>query len=494
VRPVKVLVATRARPTDAVAVGLTVEQAGATSEGSGDVPWDHLRAQGFTGQLGQCTTVPIDGRARLFVGLGAAAGVDASALRSATAVAARAASWHRSLAVELSAVAPEVASVDAVRAQAEGAVLGGYRFAGYRTKASDAVLSEVRVVVAGSKVAARVRAAAADGARLAEAAGVARDLVNEPGGTLTPAEFARRARSIARAGGVTCTVHDERGAARLGLGGLLAVNQGSALPPRFVELAWDPPGAGRGTPTVALVGKGITFDSGGLSLKTAEGMTNMKDDMGGGAAVLAALGACRDLGVAVRVRGYIPLTDNMTGGAALRVGDVVTHYGGSTTEVLNTDAEGRLILADGLALATAARRGQARPDAVIDIATLTGACMVALGTRTAGLWADDDALADRLLAAGDGAGERWWRMPLVDAERPALDSRIADRKNVAGGRYGGAIVAALFLRDFVARGVPWAHLDIAGPAFNAGSDELEAPAGGTGFGVRTLLGALTGWS
>jgi leucyl aminopeptidase len=289
-------------------------------------------------------------------------------------------------------------------------------------------------------------------------------------------------------------VHDERGIARLGLGGLLAVNRGSALPPRFVELAWDPPGAGTATPTVALVGKGITFDSGGLSIKTADGMTHMKDDMGGGAAVLATLAACRDLGVGVRVRGYVPLTDNMTGGDAMRVGDVITHYGGSTTEVLNTDAEGRLILADALAYATAARRGQPKPAAVIDIATLTGACVVALGTRTAGLFADDDDLAERVLAAGATAGEAWWRLPLVEAERPALDSLVADRKNVAGGRYGGAIVAALYLREFVAREVPWAHLDIAGPVFNAAGDELESPSGATGFGVRTLLRLLTAWS
>jgi leucyl aminopeptidase len=278
----------------------------------------------------------------------------------------------------------------------------------------------------------------------------------------------------------------------MGFGGLLAVNQGSVQPPRFVELAYDPPRAGRSTPTVALVGKGITFDSGGLSIKTTAGMASMKSDMGGGAAVLGAMSALRDLGVRVRVRGYIPLTDNMLGGDAWRVGDVITHYGGSTTEVLNTDAEGRLILADALAWATAERRGNTVPDAVIDLATLTGACMVALGTRTAGLFGTDDGLADRLLAAADGAGERLWRLPLVDAERKGLDSKVADRKNVAG-QYGGAITAGLFLRDFVPAGVPWAHLDIAGPAFTDGGDELETSTGGTGYGVRTLLTLLERW-
>jgi leucyl aminopeptidase len=317
--------------------------------------------------------------------------------------------------------------------------------------------------------------------------------VNEPGGVLTAPEFAKRARALARQGGATCTVHDERAIARLGLGGLVAVNRGSVVPPRFVELAYDPPGATPSTPVVALVGKGITFDSGGLSLKTADGMTNMKDDMGGGAAVLAVVAACRDLRVPVGVRGYIPLTDNMTGGDAQRVGDVITHFGGSTTEVLNTDAEGRLVLADALAWATRPRRGHRAPDAVIDLATLTGACVVALGTRTAGLFAADEALAERIAGSARAAGEAVWRLPLVEAERKALESKVADRKNVGGGRYGGAILAALFLRDFVAPGVPWAHLDIAGPAFNIAGDELEQPAGGTGFGVRTILDLLAGW-
>jgi leucyl aminopeptidase len=208
--------------------------------------------------------------------------------------------------------------------------------------------------------------------------------------------------------------------------------------------------------------------------------------------VLAAMTGLRDLGVKVKVRGYVPLTDNMLGGDAWRVGDVITHYGGSTTEVLNTDAEGRLVLADALAWATATRRGNTVPDAVIDVATLTGACMVALGLRTAGLFANDDDLADRLLDAAGVAGERLWRLPLVDADRKGLDSKIADRKNV-GGQYGGAITAGLFLRDFVPEGVAWAHLDIAGPAFTEGGDELEVSGGGTGYGVRTLLTLLERW-
>jgi leucyl aminopeptidase len=371
-------------------------------------------------------------------------------------------------------------------------VLGAYRWHGYRTGPPPKGTGDVQLVVPGGAPITAARAATGAGVRRAEAAAFARDLVNEPGGMLTAPEFAAQVAVAASAGDVACTVHDEDSLRALGFGGLLAVNQGSTVPPRFVELAHDPDDADDDTPTVAFVGKGVTFDSGGYSIKTAEGMTTMKCDMGGGAAVAAALVACRDLGVPVRARGYVPLTDNMIGGDAQRVGDVITHYGGSTTEVLNTDAEGRLILADPLAYVTEQREGHRRPDAVVDLATLTGACMVALGTRTAGLWANDDDLAERIFAGAERAGEAYWRMPLIDAERKGLDSKVADRKNVAG-RYGGANTAALFLRDFVADGVAWAHLDIAGPAYNEGADELEVPAGGTGFGVRTILALLEGW-
>lgn len=491
-----------ARPTDALAVGVTVEQARRTkgtkpsrrsaAGADPDRPWAFLAAQGFTGDVGQCVAAPgPDGGTVLHVGLGAADAVDERVLRSAAAVAARASGRHTSLALDLAA-GTGVDGAAALRAQAEGAAMGAYRWAGYRSKPAPKGLTDVQVVDATGTPAKAAKAAVAAGARVAAAVNFARDLVNEPGGMLTAPEFAAQAAIAASAGGITCTVHDEDAIRELGFGGLLAVNQGSVQPARFVALAHDPDDADERTPTVALVGKGVTFDSGGYSIKTADGMTTMKSDMGGGAAVVAAVCACRDLGVPIRVRGYVPLTDNMIGGDAQRVGDVITHYGGSTTEVLNTDAEGRLILADVLAWASETRDDQVTPAAVVDLATLTGACMVALGTRTAGLWANDDDLADRLLASGDAAGERLWRMPLIDAQRKDLDSKVADRKNVAG-RYGGAITASLFLRDFVAAGVPWAHLDIAGPAYNEGADELEVPAGGTGFAVRTLLELLSSW-
>jgi leucyl aminopeptidase len=319
--------------------------------------------------------------------------------------------------------------------------------------------------------------------RTAEAVIVARDLGNEPGGQLTAAEFATRAAALAKTNGFTIKTLDEKQARTRGFEGLLAVNRGSEQPPRFLELTYEPPGTPRAT--VALVGKGVTFDSGGLSLKTADGMIGMKDDMGGAAAVLAAISACRDLGVKVRVRGFVPLTDNMTGGDAQRVGDVIRYANGKTVEVLNTDAEGRLILADALIAAS----GEA-PDAIVDLATLTGACVVALGPKVAGLMGDHDGWVDQIAAAAGGAGEPVWRLPLVDAYRKDIESKVADIKNVGAGRYGGAITAGLFLREFVGDGIPWAHLDIAGPAWNDSGDDGTEPVGATGFGVRTLLQLL----
>jgi leucyl aminopeptidase len=234
---------------------------------------------------------------------------------------------------------------------------------------------------------------------------------------------------------------------------------------------------------VALVGKGITFDSGGLSIKTADGMTTMKDDMGGAAAIVGALSAAGDLGVKVRVRAFIPITDNMLGGDAQRVGDVITYKNGTTVEVLNTDAEGRLILADGLIAAS-----REKPAAIVDLATLTGAQIVALGGKVAGVIGNHDGWIDQVRSAGEAAGEPVWPLPLFRAYRKDLDSTIADMKNV-GGRAAGTIVAALFLSEFVPGDQPWAHLDIAGPAWSD-ADDAEITAGGTGFGVRTLLELL----
>ncbi|MEO7556921.1 MAG: leucyl aminopeptidase [Acidimicrobiales bacterium] len=425
-------------------------------------------ASGFKAELGQTVLLP----GRLLVGVGPEAQLDASVVRRVSAIVARAATRVEHIAVP----APPPGQHQAL---AEGLALGAYSFRTY--KSGDGPRLQ-RITVAGGG-GARARAALDAGLRTAEAVNVARDLVNEPGGTLTAAVFAERAVALAEGGAFTVDVLDDKAIRKRGFTGLLAVNRGSTQPARFLELTYEPATAARAT--VALVGKGVTFDSGGLSLKSAEGMTWMKGDMGGAAAVLAAVSACGDLGVKVRVRGFVPLTDNMPGGDAQRVGDIIRYANGKTVEVLNTDAEGRLILADALIAASAER-----PAAIVDLATLTGACVVALGGKVAGLMSDHDGWAAQVHAAADAAGERVWRLPLVDEYRKDLDSKIADLKNITGGRYGGAITAALFLREFVGEGIPWAHLDIAGPAFNEGSEDGTEPVGGTGFAVRTLLQLL----
>jgi leucyl aminopeptidase len=319
------------------------------------------------------------------------------------------------------------------------------------------------------------------GARIAGAVALARDLVNEPAGAVTPTRLAEVATELGESEGLTVTVLDEVAIANEGLGGLMGVAQGSAEPPRLIELVYEPPGA-RGT--LALVGKGITFDSGGLSLKTADGMETMKTDMSGAAAVLATMSVLPALAPKVKVIGIIPTTENMPGGRAIKPGDVLKIRNGKTVEVLNTDAEGRLVLADGLSLAV-----EAGVDAIVDLATLTGACMVALGRTIAGLMGNDDGLAEQVGAAADRAGERVWPLPLPDEYRRKIDSEVADIKNTGGDRYGGALTAGLFLKEFV-DGVPWAHLDIAGPA-RSEEDAAYTPKGASGFGVRTLVELVT---
>ena len=313
---------------------------------------------------------------------------------------------------------------------------------------------------------------------VSSAVAAARDLVNTPPLQKSPQWLTDAA--VALLDGLTVRVRDESELAREGFGGLIGVGQGSTRPPRLVEASWD----GGGDRHVDLVGKGITFDSGGLSLKPNEGMQTMKGDMGGAAAVLAALRAVADLRLPLRVTVHAALAENLPSGTAQRPGDVLTQYGGRTVEVLNTDAEGRLVLADALAYADRVLD----PDVVVDVATLTGAMPVALGKRHAGLFASDDELAAQLEAASHATGEALWRMPLVQDYRVALESPVADLRNVGDPKkklQGGSITAALFLREFTG-GRPWAHLDIAGP-FWSGSDEDELRKGATGYGVRLLV-------
>ncbi len=434
---------------------------------AGAVPDDPvLRAAGFEGALGKTAWLP----GRLLVGLGknGADAPDDNALRKAAGAAARAVAQCERIATTL----PATQSV------AEGFALGAYRFTKYRSDPKPNRINEVTVVGGGGQ---RARAALERGARLAEAVAIARDLVNEPGGSLTAPAFADELCALAKRSGLTAKVLTENAIEKAGYAGLLAVNRGSTNPPRWVELTYEPETPAR--MTVALVGKGITFDSGGLSIKPTDGMIGMKGDMGGAAAVAAAMSVAAEVGVKVRVRGFLPLTDNMLGGDAQRIGDVIRYGNGTTVEVLNTDAEGRLILADGLVAAS-----EEHPAAIVDVATLTGAAVVALGNKVAAVLGNNDSFTAQVQTAADAAGEPIWPLPLYAAYNRELDSKIADLKNV-GGRGAGTITAALFLKRFVGDGIPWAHLDIAGPAFGD-DDDGELSAGGTGFGVRTLVELL----
>jgi leucyl aminopeptidase len=321
------------------------------------------------------------------------------------------------------------------------------------------------------------------GLAVAEAAVLARDLAQTPSSTKGPAWMAGRARRSAAEAGLGCTVRDHRQLRDEGFGGLLAVGGAAQRPPRLVELTYSPPDADARTPHVVLVGKGITFDTGGISLKPRESMVSMKTDMTGAGVVLAVLKACAQLGVKVRVTGLLPLAENTLGAGAYRPGDVVRHYGGTTTEVRNTDAEGRLVLADALAYADA----HLDPDVLVDIATLTGAATLALGRTHAALYSADERLAAAFAQAGEVSGERVWRMPLADDYRPAIGSSVADVCQIATvkGVGAGSIIAALFLREFVGER-RWVHLDIAGPA-RSERDAGLVGRGGTGYGVRLLL-------
>ncbi|MDP8977889.1 MAG: leucyl aminopeptidase, partial [Actinomycetota bacterium] len=356
---------------------------------------------------------------------------------------------------------------------------GAYAFREYRTKTDDMPSLERIVLVAGEGADGRaVRRGLEAGETLARATALARDLVNEPPGGKRPPALADRIAEIARTAGLKRRVLDERALAEGGFGGILGVGQGSSEPPRLVELTHDPL---RSKGHIVLVGKGITFDSGGLSLKPSTSMTTMKSDMSGAAAIVAAMSVLKQLRVRTKVTGLVALAENMPSGDAIRVSDVLTHRGGTTVEVLNTDAEGRLVLADALAYGA-----EQSPDAMIDLATLTGAQVVALGSKIAGLMGTDDALLEEVEAAAEAAGERVWRLPLPAEYADHLRSAVADLKNIGKGREAGTLVAGLFLKEFT-DGIAWAHLDIAGPAFAEEGDGFFTSKGGTGMGVRTLV-------
>ena len=455
---------------------VTTEQVKAGPSG---VAKDQLKNAGFEGKAGQVHSWPSDGRVEALVGIGAASEVDGDALRRAGATMGRSFGRHARVGVELPET--EVAPADARQALVEGVRLGTYKFLTYKTEGKAPKLA--RVDVAGGS-GARNQAALDRGNAVADGQTFARDLVNEPGGTLTAPEFAKRAAAAGKKAGLTVKVWDEAAIKKGKLGGILGVNRGSDLPPRLVELTYNPKGKAKGT--LALVGKGIVFDAGGLSIKTGQGMMTMKCDMGGGAAVVGAMSAMAQIAPACRVRAFVPMTDNMLGGDATRPGDVLKIRNGKTIEVLNTDAEGRLILADALSLAS-----EAKPDAIVDLATLTGACMVALGPKIAGVMGNNDAWIGQIEQASAASGERVWHLPLPADYKKQVESPVADMKNI-GTPYGGALTAGIILQEFVADGIPWAHIDIAGPAWSD-ADDADITKGGTGFGVRLLLELAAGF-
>lgn len=461
-----------------------------------------LEALGASGGEGEVTKLPApDGlKAPLVVavGLGAApekgAGYDTEALRRAAGSAARALAGVKKAAFALPQdVADDTAAV------AEGALLGAYAFTAYRGGAdagagdgkgakggkvtkgranggAKAPLAEIALL--GAKRDKAHRTAVERATVLAEEVNRARDLVNLPPNDLDPTRFAAAAQQAGKEHGFKVAVTDEKALAKGGYGGLLGVGQGSRTPPRLVRLEHRHPKARQ---TIALVGKGITYDSGGISLKPPGHNETMKCDMSGAAAVLSAVCAAARLELPVNVTGWLALAENMPSGSATRPGDVLRMYSGKTVEVLNTDAEGRLVLADALTTAS-----EEKPDYMIDVATLTGAMVLALGHRTFGIMANDDTFRTRIHMLAEAAGEQSWPMPLPPELKKGMESPIADIANM-GERMGGGLVAGLFLEEFVGDGITWAHLDIAGPAFNTSGPYGYTPKGGTGSAVRTLV-------
>ena len=482
----------RKTPSDVLVVGVAAGQDGPVllesplSARSADAIASTLRSLGVTGAADQLHRLP--GLPELGTDVIALAGVgkvDGGAVPSTEQLRRAAGSAVRQLAgsdtVVLALPAPGTEELAAV---AEGAALGAYAYTEHKSATQDGPKANVRRAVVLSPAAGTAEAdtALSRAAVVGAAVNATRTLVNMPPSQLYPETFAEAARELAKGLPVKVTVWDEKRLAKDGFGGILAVGQGSARPPRLVKVEYAPAKAGR---TVHLVGKGITFDTGGISIKPAAQMEQMKSDMAGAATVLTALLAAARLGLGVSVTAWLCIAENMPSGTAQRPADVITVRGGKTVEVLNTDAEGRLVMADGLSAAS-----DEEPDALIDVATLTGAALIALGTRTAGVMGDD-AVTRPLLDAAAAAGEPAWPMPLPEELRAGLDSVTADIANV-GDRPGGMLTAAIFLREFVgtrADGsqIPWAHIDIAGPAFNTGSPYGHTPKQGTGATVRTLV-------
>ncbi|MFI7100515.1 leucyl aminopeptidase [Streptomyces sp. NPDC050161] len=455
-----------------------------------------LETLGATGAEGEVTKLPAAGGLKapvvIAVGLGAAPAkgdaYDNETLRRAAGSAARALTGTKKAGFAL-----PLEDAEAAAAVAEGALLGAYAFTAYRTNgakksakgakaakggdSASAPLAEI-ALIGGKPRDKEFKAAAERAQALAAEINRARDLINMAPNDLNPKSFAAEAQAAAKEFGLKIEVLDEKALKKGGYGGLIGVGQGADAPPRLVRLAYTHPKAAK---TLALVGKGITYDSGGISLKPAGHNETMKCDMSGAAAVFATVTCAARLGLEVNVTGWLALAENMPSGNAVRPGDVLTMYSGKTVEVLNTDAEGRLVLADALT-----RASEESPDAIVDVATLTGAMVLALGNRTFGIMANDEAFRTTIHEISEEVGEQSWPMPMPAELRKGMDSTVADIANM-GERMGGGLVAGLFLKEFVGEGITWAHLDIAGPAFHEGAPFGYTHKGGTGSAVRTLV-------
>src|SRR5665811_666778 len=463
-----------AKPTTVRADALVL---GVRNDEDGDDFADTLALLNFTAKNGSVAKFPggKHATAKLVIAVGLPAEPTAEDLRRAAARGIKAAKGAGTVAMALNP-----AGVDEVEAIAEGIHLGSYEFERYKTKKKEPNLKVTTTVTILSPFARQTTATKGleRAATVIESVNQVRDWVNTPPGDLTPPEFARQIVDYVGES-LKVSVWDEKRLIKEKCGGILGVGQGSDSPPRLVKLTYSPPTAKK---HIALVGKGITFDSGGLSIKPGASMQTMKLDMAGAAAIVGTAVAIARLGLPIRVTAFAAIAENMPSGSATRPGDVLTIRGGQTVEVHNTDAEGRLVLADALVLAT-----EAKPDLIIDVATLTGACMVALGLRTAGILSNDDKLSKSVHASSKVAGESMWPLPITEEmEEIVKSSSIADIRQHNPKPYGGTLFAAAFLREFVGD-LPWVHLDIAGPSFNEGASYDYTPVGGSGVGVRTLV-------
>ncbi len=417
----------------------------------------------------------------LLIGLGKQSEFTTDVLRRASAKAVKAA--EAAGLSELAVRAPELAKgvseyLQEIQALAEGLYLGTYKFTKHKTPVTDAAKPLAHIILLVEGVSSNVTKGIERAELFSRATMLARDLINEPPTRMNPEILARTATQSVKKP-ITVKVYEKKDLEKMGMGGILGVGAGSAVPPCLVELGYKPPKKAR--KVVALVGKGITFDSGGLSLKPAASMETMKDDMSGAATVLAVMSVLADLDLEIEVRGYLAIAENMPGGHATKPGDVLKSFNGKTIEVLNTDAEGRLVLADALSYAASKK-----PDLIIDVATLTGACVVALGALYSAIMANTPTLIQGLINAGEKAGEKFWELPLAKEYQPDIKSKIADVQNIGAKRgEAGTIIGGLFLQEFV-DGTSWAHIDIAGPSWTS-SDTALCPTGATGNPVRTLL-------